>query len=91
MTSHETNNCKKVWTYWEGNIPSIVKDCFATWELHLCRYGWEITILSPEDIMKFDTYDLIDSMIQIGYIAKANRSMSKKRTLQYFQHGFNLY
>ena len=54
MTSHETNNCKKIWTYWEGKIPSIVKDCFATWELHLGRYGWEINILSPDDIMKFD-------------------------------------
>lgn len=42
---------KIIWTYWDGNVPEIVKKCMATWRKHNPDYT--INLLSNSNIVNY--------------------------------------
>lgn len=53
---------KKIWTFWDGEPPEIVKTCMDSWRKH-CP-GYQITLLNKESTPHINQYKRAHDMIQ---------------------------
>ena len=60
---------KRIWTYWEGHQPQIVKTCLASWSTF--APDWEITVIDKDTVFQYDI-DTPSTFEQLGPTARSD-------------------